>query len=167
MRVFRLSLTLVVLVSLSGCEEPASSSSAPPSSAPRSAPSPSRAPSPTDDSSETDADAATAAGDFSGADDVERQVAEVGVGKKGRNYGGGVVSEPIRAMFRTEQRMQLLQVNQAMQLYKASNGYHPKSHDIFWKEIIEANSIQLPELPEGERYVYDPELEELMVERPK
>ena len=54
-----------------------------------------------------------------------------------------------------------------MQLYKASNGYLPKSHEIFWKEIIEANSIQLPELPEGERYAYDPEQGELMVERPR
>jgi len=159
MRNFSAVLAIALMVSLNGCEEATSTSSAPATSAPSatSAPAASSAPVAAGDGEE-EADE---------EDDVERQVAEVGVGKKGRNYGGGVVSEPIRAMFRTEQRMQLLQVKQAMQLYKASNGYLPKTHEIFMKEIIEANSIQLPELPEGERYVYDPEQGELMVERPK
>jgi hypothetical protein len=34
------------------------------------------------------------------------------------------------------------------------------------KEIIEANSIKLPKLPPGEKYIYDPAKGELQVERP-
>ena len=158
MRTLTALLTIALLVCLIGCEEPAATSSAGSSApAPTSAPTPSSAPVP----------GAVAAEEEDDEEEVERQVAEVGVGKKGRNYGGGVVSEPIRAMFRTEQRMQLLQVRQALDLYKASNGYFPKTHEVFIKDIIEVNSIQLPELPDGERYVYDPETSELMVERPR
>lgn len=142
-------LLAALWLSVVGCEAPTSPT---PPSSPGSSSAASRAPS-TDDV-ETDGD-------------VERTVAEVGVGKKGRNYGGGIISEPIRALHRTEQRLQLTQVTQALQMYKATNGHLPKSHEIFWKDIIEANSMQLPELPEGERYVYDPEKGELMVERPK
>ena len=54
-----------------------------------------------------------------------------------------------------------------MRMYKAEKGFLPKTHDVFMKEIIGANSIELPELPEGERYIYDSEQGELMVERPK
>lgn len=99
--------------------------------------------------------------------EYEREAAEVGVGKKGRNYGGGVVSEPIRQMFRVEQRMTLLNVDHAMQLYKAEHGKLPSTHEEFMQKIIDANAIELPELPDGERYVYDPVQQQLMVERPK
>jgi len=34
------------------------------------------------------------------------------------------------------------------------------------EKIIKANNISLPELPEGHKYVYDPKLEMLMVEKP-
>ena len=159
-------LSSVVLISLLGCDELATSP-APGDAQPTTTTSSSQTTAPPDDSAATVDPADEEASSDAASEDVEREVAEVGVGKKGRGYGGGVVSEPIRDMFRTEQRMQLLQVQQAMQYYKASNGHLPKTHEIFMKDIIQANSIQLPELPEGERYVYDPEQGELMVERPK
>jgi hypothetical protein len=34
------------------------------------------------------------------------------------------------------------------------------------QEIIAANQIKLPQLPPGEKYVFDPQTQELMVERP-
>ena len=154
MRIFWTTLTAVTLIALTGCDEPTSTTATP---ATTSAPSPSRAPSPDD---------APSPGDTS-EDNVERQVAEVGVGKKGRNYGGGVISEPVRAYFRTQQRLEFIKVQQAMNLYKASHDGLPESHEVFMKDIVEANGIQLPELPAGERYVYDPEQGELMVERPQ
>ena len=58
-------------------------------------------------------------------------------------------------------------VKHALQLYKATNGKVPQSHDEFMREIIEKQQIELPELPAGHRYVFDPEQEQLMVERPK
>ncbi len=55
----------------------------------------------------------------------------------------------------------------AMRLYKAENGAGPKTHDEFMEKIIKANRIRLPDLPLGQRYVYDPKREELMVEHPQ
>ena len=34
------------------------------------------------------------------------------------------------------------------------------------QKIIKENQIKLPELPFGQRYVYDPKKEQLMVEKP-
>ena len=99
---------------------------------------------------------------------TEQVKAEVGVGKKGRGYGGGIITEPIRQYFLQQDRLTFeVSLVQAMILYKADHDFKgPKSNEIFMKEIIEANSIKLPELPEGHRYFYDPKTEELMVERP-
>ena len=51
-----------------------------------------------------------------------------------------------------------------MQTYKALHDGAPKTHDEFMKEIIQAAEIRLPELPAGDRYIYDPKTEQLMVE---
>ncbi len=98
---------------------------------------------------------------------MEREKAVVGAGKKGRNYGGGIISEPVRAYFRTGQRVVFeIQIPKALQLYEASNnGKGPESHEVFMKEIIEENLIELPELPDGETYFFDAEAQELMVQR--
>jgi hypothetical protein len=89
------------------------------------------------------------------------------VGTKGKDYGGGIITEPIRQRFRLEDRLLLLTVDQAMNLYHAENGRYPASHDEFMKVIIQANQIKLPLLPEGQTYVYDPQTHTLMVERPQ
>jgi hypothetical protein len=54
-----------------------------------------------------------------------------------------------------------------MRLYNGSHGTNPKTHEEFMSQIIEANNIQLPDLPSGQEYVYDPEKAELMVQRPR
>ncbi len=96
-----------------------------------------------------------------------QEEATPGVGKKGRGYGTGPVATPIAAYFRTRQRIVFnIQIQPTMNLYKAQHGHFPKSHDEFIKEIIKKNRIQLPELPEGHRYVYDPNEAKLMVEHP-
>ena len=103
----------------------------------------------------------------------DRVKADVGVGKKGRSldeFQGiqGAIAEPARAFFRVTERVIFqVQIPQALNLYKASHGSAPKSHEEFMTQIIQANNIQLPELPPGHRYVYDPEKAELMVERPR
>lgn len=90
--------------------------------------------------------------------------AEVGVGRKGHGYGTGPVATPLAARWRAAERLVFnVQIPQAMNLFKATNGRAPGSHEEFMKEIINANRIDLPELPEGERYQYDPEAEQLMV----
>lgn len=93
--------------------------------------------------------------------------ADVGVGKRGRNLGQGVVATPIAAYFAAKEQIAFrVQIPEAMKLYKATNGNAPKTHDEFMQEIIKANNIVLPDLPAGHKYLYDPEREELMVEQP-
>ncbi len=102
------------------------------------------------------------------AADTERVVAETGVGAKGRDYGGGVITEPVRQYFRAPQMIAFnVQIPHALQLWEATNGRSPASHEEFMQEIITANQIKLPMLPPGEKYVYDPDKKELFVERPK
>lgn len=102
---------------------------------------------------------------------AERVKAEVGVGVKGQRLEDErlvqTIVMPAVALFRTQQRAVFeIQIPQAMNLYQASNGKKPDSEQVFFNEIIKANQIQLPELPPGQRYVYDPQRGELMVERP-
>ncbi len=59
------------------------------------------------------------------------------------------------------------QIPQAMREFKAANKRAPKDNDEFMEKIIKAHIIQLPELPPGERYIYDPKTEQLTVESSK
>ena len=96
--------------------------------------------------------------------------AEVGVGVKGKDYGGpGFVTTPIETLFRTNDRIAFeVQIPKAMSLYKADhNNKGPKTHDEFMKVIIQEHGVQLPELPQGNVYWYDAKTEELLVRTPK
>ncbi len=101
---------------------------------------------------------------------MERVKAEQGVGLKGRSLDEheGVMVTPAKVYFNVREKVIFnIRIPDALNKYKALNGNAPKSHDEFMTQIIEANLIQLPELPAGQRYVYDPQQEELMVERPR
>ena len=91
-----------------------------------------------------------------------------GSGEKGRGYGGGLVTPPVAAYFAVQERVVFdIRIPHAMELYKATEGHAPKTHDEFIRSIVQANQIHLPALPAGHRYVYDPKGERLMVEHPK
>ncbi|MDR2114945.1 MAG: hypothetical protein LBP87_01040 [Planctomycetaceae bacterium] len=101
--------------------------------------------------------------------------ADVGAGKKG-HYGqtGGeqvsdIITVPVATLFRAKEMTAFrIQVPQALQLYKAMNDNQaPQTHEAFMKDIIQANNIPLPELPEGHEYIYDPATEQLMIKKPK
>ncbi|MDR1962729.1 MAG: hypothetical protein LBQ50_03010 [Planctomycetaceae bacterium] len=107
--------------------------------------------------------------------ETELVKADVGAGKKG-HYGqtGGeqasdIITVPIATLFRAkEMTAYRIQVPQALQLYKAMNdGKGPETHEAFMKDIIRANNIPLPELPEGHEYLYDPATEQLMIQKPR
>jgi len=98
------------------------------------------------------------------AGEVIREPVATGMGKKG-NYNPGPVGTPLRSLVKTKEKIAFeIQIPQALELYKATNGEYPKTHEEFMKEIIEANGIELPELPEGHRYVYDPETHQFLNE---
>ncbi len=95
--------------------------------------------------------------------------AQVGVGAKGRDYGGpGFVTTPIETLFRVEDRIAFeVQIPKAMSLYKAGHDNKgPKDQEEFMDVIIKENGVQLPDLPAGDAYWYDAEKEELMVRHP-
>lgn len=97
----------------------------------------------------------------------ERVVAEAGVGVKGRTLTGkGYLQTVFRTKFQTEQRLEFMKIEHALNLFEAEHGRKPKSHEEFMEKIVTFNQIQLPRLPEGEKYVYDPADGELYVERP-
>jgi len=94
-----------------------------------------------------------------------KAVAGDNVGRKGRNYGGGIITTPIAAYFSVRDRIVMQQVEYALKLFKAEHGRVPESHEEFMEKIIEANTIKLPELlRQDEKYVYDPQQGMLMVE---
>jgi hypothetical protein len=94
--------------------------------------------------------------------------AQAGVGAKGRSLDNekGVLVTPAKTLFAARERVVFeIQIPQALQLFKASNGQPPASHDEFMQRVIAENAIQLPMLPAGQRYQYDPATEQLMVIR--
>jgi hypothetical protein len=89
---------------------------------------------------------------------VVREKAVVGVSPKGQGYGGGLITEPISVYFKASQMVVFrIQIPHAMNLYRGVHGHFPKSHQEFMEKIIQENGIQLPTLPPGARYVYDPQ----------
>jgi len=120
--------------------------------------------------------AAAQNGDAQNENGAEYVRAETGVGARGQgltppsanNPVGAMISAPVYSMFRTEQRIVFdLQIAPAMNIFRATHDRLPNSHDEFMREIIQANNIQLPRLPAGQEYVYDPQRGELMVRRPR
>jgi hypothetical protein len=88
-------------------------------------------------------------------------------GKK--DYGGGAIMKPITvpvaAYFGTKWRLTGFQVIDAVNKYRALHGAPPKSQQDF-DRMLQDEGIQLPELPAGQKYVFDVEKQELLVEKP-
>lgn len=99
---------------------------------------------------------------------TERVAAEAGVGVQGQSLTpGSAISRPAQTFFNTKQRLVFNQVEQALQLYKASTDSMPQSTEEFMEKVIQPNGIELPKLPRGHTYVFDPESGQLLVEKPK
>jgi hypothetical protein len=101
--------------------------------------------------------------------DTERVKAEAGVGAKGRSLDEheGVLVTPAKTLFTVREKVIFeIEIPKNLQLFEATQGRPPRTHEEFMSQVIEANGVRLPELPPGQRYLYDPETKELMVERP-
>jgi hypothetical protein len=78
-------------------------------------------------------------------------------GKKGQSLqGGGYLSVATGTRFWAENQMTLNMIRKNMDLYQAEHGEYPKTQEEFMQKIIEEGLIELPELPEGYEYFYDP-----------
>lgn len=101
------------------------------------------------------------------------QVAKVGVGVQGNslddikgNDPRMIIAGPAKALFNTRERVVFeIQLPSQSNLFYASNGRHPKTHEEYMKEIV--GPIQLPKLPAGKVYRYHADTNELWVESEK
>jgi hypothetical protein len=101
-----------------------------------------------------------------GEGEMIREAVHAGVGEKG-HLPEGMLTSSGNAYWRSQAKIAFAQVAHDIQLFKARTGKAPQSHEEFMKEIIEPAQIKLPQLPPGQRYIYQPETEQLMIERPK
>lgn len=90
--------------------------------------------------------------------DTEAVAAEVGFGEKGHYDSQDYISVAVSSQFRVQERLTLLRITSNMQQYKAVHGSYPKTEEVFFKEVIDAGGITLPDLPAGQKFGYDPEL---------
>ncbi|MCL2622313.1 MAG: hypothetical protein FWD31_01500 [Planctomycetaceae bacterium] len=100
-----------------------------------------------------------------------RRAAQVGDGRQGHYEQFGrmsIFSHNIGTMYRTRENLTYnVQIPHAMNFYKATHGRAPQTHEEFWREIIQANNLRMPELKEGCHYDYNPQTEELEVVFPR
>lgn len=78
-----------------------------------------------------------------------------------------VVTDPIlggaQAYGPIMEQIAKLGIDQAINLFYATEGRYPKDHEEFMTQIIKANNLQLPVLPGGKKYQYDVENHKLVV----
>ena len=86
--------------------------------------------------------------------------AEVGFGEKGHYDSQDYISVAVSSQFRAQEQLTLLRITDAMRKHKAAHGHFPKTDEEFFEDVIEANSISLPELPAGQKFGYDPDAAE-------
>ena len=60
-------------------------------------------------------------------------------------------------------RTSILQIEHALDLYKANNDRYPKDYDEFMNEVIKANNIALPQLPYYQKYGYKADEHRLII----
>jgi hypothetical protein len=95
--------------------------------------------------------------------------AQVGSGDKGRGYGGGIIGTPVSTYFAARERIMFeIQIPEFLRAYKFEHDFKgPKTNEEYMEKVIKKNGVQLPTLPPGHSYIYDPKEEQLMVIRPE
>ncbi len=84
--------------------------------------------------------------------------ARPGVGQLGIEIADGPLGTPVKALFGVQESLAFMRLKQPMEIYRAIYGHYPKSHEEFFKEIVQKNNIRLPPLPPGTRYLYDAQM---------
>ena len=76
------------------------------------------------------------------------------------------VTAPLTAYGPLVEKVSILAVEQAINLFQATEGRYPKDHAEFMEKIIRANNMRLPVLPNKGEYRYDEPSHSLMVVYP-
>jgi hypothetical protein len=101
----------------------------------------------------------------------QAQKAETGVTGKGKSLDdvsdynpAKFIAGPASAFLKAREKAFFeIQLPKSMQLFQATHGRVPKSHEEFMQEVM-APPMKMPELPQGLQYRYRPDLGELWVE---
>lgn len=75
------------------------------------------------------------------------------------------ITGPLEAYQPLRQKVSMIPVTQAIELFRATEGRYPKDHEEFMTKVIKANQMRLPQLNGGQRYEYDVENHELLIVR--
>ena len=76
------------------------------------------------------------------------------------------MTAPLTAYGPLVEKVSILAVEQAINLFQATEGRYPKDHAEFMEKIIRANNMRLPVLPNKGEYRYDEQSHALMVVYP-
>lgn len=102
---------------------------------------------------------------------VELKPGFTGKGQYGQGTGekpADMITVPISQYFTVRERILLMTIQDAENKYKAANDDKlPETQDEYMEKVIKGSGVQLPDLSNGERYVYDPAQQKLMIEKPK
>lgn len=90
-----------------------------------------------------------------------------GMGVDAQDLGVGPIVTPINALFRTKERIILMQIQYNMKIYRAMHEKYPATFEEFEEHILKPSQLTLPRLPRGHEYFYDAERGELMVKQPR
>ena len=77
------------------------------------------------------------------------------------------VTAPLSAYGPLAEKASILAVEQALNLFQATEGRYPKDHAEFMEKIIRANNMRLPVLPNRGEYRYDEKTHALVVVYPQ
>ncbi len=77
------------------------------------------------------------------------------------------ITGPLEAFEPTKQKIAILEIQHAVNIFNALEGRYPKDYDEFMEKVIKANNIKLPELGKGFSYQYDVENHQLLVVQKK
>lgn len=75
------------------------------------------------------------------------------------------ITGPLEAYEPLKLQVSELAINQAVELFRATEGRYPKNYEEFMARVIRANSIRLPQPAAGTRYEYDVDNHRLVLVR--
>ncbi len=118
-----------------------------------------------------EADSAAINGEAANSETVNIEQGFTGKGQYGQTGGeqvSDIITVPVGSLFSTRERLFMMTLQNAENMYKADNDNKmPATHEEYMEKIVNANMIKLPELPDGQEYLYDPDTQKLMIKKPK
>jgi hypothetical protein len=75
------------------------------------------------------------------------------------------ITGPLEILKQMQVKLPSMQIEQALNLFNATEGRFPQTHEEFMTQIIKANNLALPQLPADLAYQYDVAGHKLLIVR--